>query len=177
MTGTQFRAALVVRDERGCLERIDWMKKNDLPTRQVRILIDALRGILSSRPRPLFLGTAAILAVLLAQPILAEDVSGDWDITFRVGNDAFVLALTLEQARTGISGAGVLDLSGSGDSVQVSVRSGVVGRHQVRIALEAEPGRLPRLDELRGSWHRAEMSGTLFGSFGSRMFAAVRRHP
>lgn len=113
-----------------------------------------------------------IAGFLLARPLLAADLTGTWEISYQVGQDAETVLLSVDHDGSTLTGEGTLRL-GAGDAMPVVVRAGSIRRGDFRFQLTGARG--ATLRALWGAWHEDEMSGRTDGTFGSRMFVGVRR--
>ncbi len=120
------------------------------------------------------LGVGAVLALLVARPLLAADISGTWEISYQMAQGRQTITLELVQEGSRVSGSGTMRADSMGDAVRVEVRSGTAGNNDFRLLLAEEGGSAPRLQEFIGDWYRDEMSGRTDGAFGSRMFTGAR---
>ncbi len=121
------------------------------------------------------LGVAAVLAFLVARPLLAADISGTWEISYQMGQGRqTIITVELVQEGSRLSGSGTMRAERVGDAVRVEVRSGTAGNNDVRFLLVGEGGSAARPQEFVGDWYRDEMSGLTEGAFGSRMFTGAR---
>ena len=121
------------------------------------------------------LGVGAVLALLMARPLLAADISGTWEISYQMAQGRQTITLELVQAGSRVSGSGTMRADSMGDAVRVEVRSGTAGNNDVRFLLVEEGGSAPRPQEFIGDWYRDEMSGRTDGAFGTGMFTGVRQ--
>jgi hypothetical protein len=124
------------------------------------------------------LAVGAVLAVAIARPLLAADLTGTWDISSRVGHDRQTITLEVVHDGATVTGAGVMRMDGAAAAARVAIRSAIVGRpdgSDFRIVLVQIDSAGARPQELIGAWYRHEMSGRVEGAYGSRMFWGVRR--
>ena len=117
----------------------------------------------------------AVLSILVARPLFAADLSGTWEIVYRIEQDRHTLTLEIVQEGSRVLGGGSMRGESAGGVVQVEVRSGTARGSDFRFVLVAEGGSTSRGQEFSGSWYRDEMSGQTNGAFGSRMFTGTRR--
>ena len=121
------------------------------------------------------LGVGAVLALLVARPLLAADISGTWEISYQIAQgQAQTITLELVQEGSRVSGSGTMRADSMGDAVRVEVRSGTVGSADFRFLLVEEGGSASLPQEFIGGWYRDEMSGRTDGAFGTRMFTGAR---
>jgi hypothetical protein len=114
-----------------------------------------------------------LLGFLVSRPLLAEEISGTWEIAVRVGEEVEIYHLELVREWFSLSGAGTMQM-GAGAPVRVQVVTGTVHQRDFRFLL-VEVGGVPSgRRELFGAWHMDEMSGLAIGPFGDRRFSGTR---
>ena len=87
------------------------------------------------------LGVGAILALLVARPLLAADISGTWEISYQIGQgQAQTITLELVQKGSRVSGSGTMRADSIGDAIRVEVRSGTAGSRDFSFRLVEEGG-------------------------------------
>ncbi len=120
------------------------------------------------------LGVAAVLAFLVARPLLAADISGTWEISYQMAQGRQTITLELVHEGSRVSGSGTMRADSMGDALRVEVRSGTAGNSDFSFLLVEEGGSAYRPQEFIGAWYRDEMSGETEGAFGTGMFTGVR---
>ncbi len=132
-----------------------------------------LRGLGEPGRLRWMLGVGAVLAFLVARPLLAADISGTWEISYQISQGSQTITLELVQEGSRVTGSGTMRAT-MGDAVRVEVRSGTAGSGAFRFLLVEEDGSASGPQEFIGDWFRDEMSGRTDGAFGSRMFTGAR---
>jgi len=121
------------------------------------------------------LGAATLVALAVACPLLAADVSGNWDVGYWTGQTRQTIVLELVQDGSRLSGTGTLRVAGTDSMIHATVQ-GIASRSGDFHFLLVDAGGLRlRSQEFVGSWYRHEMSGLTSGSFGEAVFSGVRR--
>ena len=133
-----------------------------------------VRGLCEPGRLRWMLGVGAVLALLVARPLLAADISGTWEISYQMAQGRQTITLELVQEGSRVSGSGTMRADSMGDAVRVEVRSGTAGSGDFRFLLVEAGGSASRPQEFIGDWYRDEMSGRTDGAFGSRMFTGTR---
>ena len=128
----------------------------------------------AGRPRWLVVA-GTVLAFALARPLLAADLSGTWEVSFRSGLSSQTIRLELVQRGSTVSGMGTLRSSDTDGAIQVQVRSGTASRGAFHIVLTETGGVASRGQDFVGKWYRDEMSGRTDGMLGTHVFTGVRR--
>ncbi len=118
----------------------------------------------------------ALLAVLVARPLLGEDLSGTWQVSYRIDHQTSeTIVLELRHERSWIPGPSSLRGMGVSQGGQVLVQSGTVRGNDFQITLTYVENVGARPTVLMGSWYVNEMSGRADGFFGTRRFDGSRR--
>jgi len=121
------------------------------------------------------LTAATLMALAVACPLLAADVSGSWDISYWTAHTRQTIVLELVQDGSRLSGTATLRVADTDSMIDATVQ-GTASRSGDFHFLLVDADRLQsRSQEFVGSWYRNEMSGLTSGSFGEAIFAGVRR--
>ncbi|MHB1195080.1 MAG: hypothetical protein ACYC6F_18815 [Longimicrobiales bacterium] len=121
------------------------------------------------------LGASALVALAVACPLLAADVSGNWDIVYWTEQGRQPIALELVQKGSQLSGVGSLRTAGTDIVIRAEVQGGANRSGDFHFLLVEEGGSASRSQQFFGSSYKDEMSGRTSGPFGDAIFAGVRR--
>lgn len=121
------------------------------------------------------MGAGVILALFVARPLFAADLSGTWEIAYWVGEDRQFVTLEVVHEGSVVLGGGTMRGGSPGSVAEVEVRSGTAGGGAFHFVLVEEGGVASHGQEFTGKWYRDEMSGQTDGAFGARMFSGARR--
>jgi hypothetical protein len=121
------------------------------------------------------LSAGILVTLVIVHPLLAADITGTWEVSYRVGQSQQVLIVELVQEGSGVSGIGTIQTANEENAVRVVVRSGAARAGDFRFLLTEDGGSESRSQEFVGDWYGDEMSGLTSGMLGTGMFAGTRR--
>ena len=138
------------------------------------------RHVISRGFRPMprmrwILGASAVVALAVACPLLAADVSGSWDVAYWTEQGRQAFAMELVQEGRHLTGRGTLRAAGKDIVIHATVQGRAGRSGDFHFIFVEEGGSASRSQEFFGSWYKDEMSGLTSGPFGDAIFAGVRR--
>lgn len=133
--------------------------------------------------RQLLLAGGMLLAALVASPILAQDMSGSWEITSETPRGSQTMTLVVEQSGSELTGTltmtrmgGPPGGGGGGGPMEVEISDGTVSGGDFSFSVIMGRGDRTFTQEFSGQFEGDEMSGMLAGGprGGERSFTGVR---
>ncbi len=120
------------------------------------------------------IGAAGVLVVaVFSRPVLAADMSGQWELSCQVENGHQPLVLDVVQSRGDVSGS-LSVVTAAGRSVRTAVDGRATRDGHFRLGAMDPASQPRRAAELTGRWYLDHVSGELKGAFGSCVFEGDR---